>query len=164
MRISVRSTASSSSSILSGCNGLETTSCHFVKDPSNNINKCPERTPASPHVLSQFVNIRFSFAKALCVWEKERATQSLQRLWDYAAFSSVVFFFRTSASVWGLIRWTCCCVLQPWSDLPDRWLGDIKSLLSAGAGPESGGGDGWMDGWTWRGGVCARACCMCWWL
>lgn len=94
------------------------------------------------------------------MWEKERATQSLQRLWDYAAFSAVVFFFRTSTSVWGLIRWTCCCVLQPWSDLPDRWLGDIKSLLSAGAGPESGGGDGWMDRWTWRG-VCVLGLVVC---
>jgi len=127
-------------------NGLETTTRYFMNNPSNNVHKFPV-TATVHHFTYSLKHQIFICQSTLCVWEKERLRSGRV----ITVIVGLCCFFGCCFS--GLLYWvvasthgTCCCALQLWSDLPDRWLGDIKSLLSAGAGPGSGGWDGWMEG------------------
>lgn len=116
-----------------------------------------QRDPALHHALTWLITIRFSFTKALYVSEKSE-TESRKCYYSNCGIMPLfrLLFFRTSVSGCGLICGNCCCVLQPWSVLPNRWLGDIKSLLSAGVGPGSGRG-GLCSGWLHIGRVILMA-------
>lgn len=120
---------------------METTGWCFVNDLSENVHKSPETSCITS----------FGFQTSACqstLYVSERAAESSQGYYSNCGIMLLfrLLFFRTSVSGCSLICWTCCCVLQLWSDPPDRWLGNIKSLLSAGARPGSGGGDVlWMD-------------------
>lgn len=66
-----------------------------------------------------------------------------------------------SSYAWGggLICVTCCCVLQLWSDLPDRWPDNIKIPVKCWRGTRVGRREGGRN---------AEASCRlagpCWWL
>lgn len=101
----------------------------------------------------QLANMRFSLGKALSEWGIER----LRVITVIVGLCSPVFpdfrDWRAALSSAGP------AALHYSSDLLDRWLGNIKSLLSAGAGPGSGGGD-WGKGYTLAG---CRLAGWCWW-
>lgn len=115
-----------------------------------------QRDSALHHVQTFIHSFRFSFTKALFVREKSE-TESRKTYYSNCGIMPLfrLLFFRTSVSGCGLICGTCCCVLQLRSVLSNRWLGDIKSLLSAGAGPGSGRGGLCSGCWQIGGGWCS---------
>lgn len=105
----------------------------------------------------QLANMRFSLGKALFEWGIERLRVITVIVGLCSPPPTVVFpdfrDWRAALSSVGP------AALHYSSDLLDRWLGNIKSLLSAGAGPGSGGGD-WGKGYTLAG---CRLAGWCWW-
>lgn len=105
----------------------------------------------------QLANMRFSLGKALFEWGIERLRVITVIVGLCSPPPTVVFpdfrDWRAALSSAGP------AALHYSSDLLDRWLGNIKSLLSAGAGPGSGGGD-WGKGYTLAG---CRLAGWCWW-
>lgn len=100
-----------------------------------------QRDSALHHFQTFLITIRFSFTKALCAREQSEAESSNSYYSNCRIMPRFgLLFFRTSVLGFGLICGACCCVLELRCVLSNRWLGDIKSLLSAGAGPGSGGG------------------------
>lgn len=104
------------------------------------------------HILSHLIHIRFTFAKRLCVPASERKSDAEQAGRVITVIVGLCCFFGCCFS--GLLYWVAALSVGPAavyysSDLiclTDDW-GDMKSLLSAGARPGSGGGDGGNRGW-----------------
>lgn len=127
-----------------------------MNDLSNNICKCPERLHSTCKLHStrkHEILIRKS-----TFWVRDWATESYYSNCRIMQPTPTVVFpdfrdWRAALSSAGP------AALHYSSDLLDRWLGNIKSLLSAGAGPGSGGGD-WGKGYTLAG---CRLAGWCWW-